>query len=152
MELKDRIRATRKALGKNQREMSDLCEVAYSTWQAYETGRMEPKYGFFEKLYRHGVNPMWLIGEQQPILLNGLPQEYREPFNPHVMKSVIIGSLISFERNDVTVSFVDIANHIVDLYSVLLETIPREEWPDKDLSDTFVDSIRSKPRPGVQPE
>lgn len=145
MQFNERLRIVRKEFDLTQADIAKACGVGLSTWQAYEAGRKEPSHTLYGKLYQMGVNPLWLIDEQEPVLIKDQPKESKEgAFNPYVMKTCIIGSLVSFEKNDTRLSILEIANHIVDLYSTLLETVPREDWPTRDVTEGLVENIRKK--------
>ncbi len=80
---KDRLKAIRKDLRLNQKEMADKFQKVQATWSAYELGKLEIPLDVCISLQKMGYNIEWLkegIGEMKSVKVSTLPQKGSVPF------------------------------------------------------------------------
>jgi len=77
MPLSERLKIARESIGKNQKEMAQLCGASYRSWQGYEAGETPPKAENIEALVKLGFNANWLLTGEGEMRRNGAgaPQE-----------------------------------------------------------------------------
>lgn len=63
-----RVRSARKILGLSQKGLSDRSNIPISTLKNYELGHSSPSAENLQRLHAAGINPMWILLGQRPIL------------------------------------------------------------------------------------
>ena len=61
MSLSIRLKQARDALGKSQKEMANLLDISFRSWQGYENGKNKPGSDVITALIKVGFNANWLL-------------------------------------------------------------------------------------------
>jgi transcriptional regulator with XRE-family HTH domain len=67
MTLAERLKATREALGHEQKSMATLLSISFRSWQDYELGKSVPGGKVFEALAKQGIDTNWLLTGEGPM-------------------------------------------------------------------------------------
>ncbi|MDT8924653.1 helix-turn-helix domain-containing protein [Pseudomonas taiwanensis] len=67
-----RVRQARKLLGLSQQGLSDASKIPTSTLKNYELGHSSPSAENLQKMFKVGINPMWVLLGHKPVLVETL--------------------------------------------------------------------------------
>ena len=67
-----RVRQARNLLGLSQQGLSDASKIPTSTLKNYELGHSSPSAENLQKMFKAGINPMWVLLGHKPVLVEPL--------------------------------------------------------------------------------
>ncbi len=161
-----RLRMIREELGYSKQKMAEYLGISLQTCRRYESDENSPTADFCISLcQRENINIQWLLTGEGPMkggvpvpTSPSTPSKASTPavdgatlVNEILMKSAIIGTLVSLEKDggiqfsEGTAPLKVIVDTILEQYFLLVATMPPDKRPTQDLSVDAIELIRKIP-------